>query len=153
MRYPRLLSGISQNCRKKIKKALDRRWTKWYNGSTSASGLFLLRFFAPSRKAGSVGCRMREVHGAKTFAVACSNKFKWEVPKKWLMMQESRLLWFVQSASRETMTQRRTRRTILTDLNSRSTAGSAASTLFTKNQSNFLGRNYGRKGKEGRSEL
>jgi hypothetical protein len=55
--------------------------------------------------------------------------------EKWLMMQESRLLSYAQSASREITTQRRTRRMILTDLNSRSTAGSAASTLFTKNPS------------------
>ena len=56
--------------------------------------------------------------------------------KKWLMTQESRLLWCAPSASREITTQRRTRRTILTDLSSTSSAASAKSTLFTENPSN-----------------
>ena len=63
----------------------------------------------------------------------------WEVPKSWLMMQESRLLSFAQSVSREIMTQRKTRRMIRTDWNSISIASSAASTLFTKSLSDWEG--------------
>jgi len=62
-------------------------------------------------------------------------KFKWEVPKSWLMMQESRLLSYAPSASRETTTQRKTRRMIRTGSNLRNTVSSAASTLFTKSLS------------------
>ena len=68
-----------------------------------------------------------------------SNNKKWEVPLIWLMMQESKLLSYAPSASREITTQRKTRKTILTDLSSRSTASFAASTLFTKNLSDFGG--------------
>jgi preprotein translocase subunit SecE len=67
---------------------------------------------------------------------------------KWLMMQESRLLWYALSVSRETMTQRRTKRMILTGLNSRSIAGSAASTLFTKSPNNLGGSNMAEKEKK-----
>ena len=86
---------------------------------------------------------MREVH--KTFGrdPRRSNNKKWEVPLTWLMTQESRLLSFAQSVSREITTQRRTRRTILKDLSLISIASSAASTLFTKNLSDFGGE-YGR---------
>jgi hypothetical protein len=38
-----------------------------------------------------------------------------EVPQKWLMMQELRLLWYALSASKEITTQRRTKRMTLTD--------------------------------------
>ena len=59
-------------------------------------------------------CSVREVH--RFFRAEKSNNLKWEVPLIWLMMQESKLLWYALSASRETMTQRRTRRMTLTDL-------------------------------------
>jgi hypothetical protein len=59
-------------------------------------------------------CSMREVH--RRAPVGEPNNLKWEVPLIWLMMQESRSLWYALSASREIMTRKRTRRTILTDL-------------------------------------
>jgi hypothetical protein len=53
------------------------------------------------------------------------------------MIQESKSLLLAQSANRETTTQRKTRRTTPIDLNSRSIANSAASTLFTEKPSNW----------------
>ena len=60
-----------------------------------------------------------------------SLKLLQEVPKC-----ASKSLSPAQNASKETMTQPKTKRTILTDLKCRNTASSAASTRFTRKQSN-----------------
>ena len=58
---------------------------------------------------------------------------------KWLlkMRQESELLWHAQSANKEIMIQKRTRRMTPTDWSSRNSASSAASTQCTKRPSNW----------------
>ena len=98
-------------------------------------GFFVVSKYAPRTQS----YPMREVHKDLSVLPMGSNNMKWEVPLTWLMMQESRLLSFAPSVSREITTRRKTRRTILTDLSSRSTASFAASTLFTKNLSDFGG--------------
>ena len=98
------------------------------NDSTSAKGLFCCVLCAKGHTP-----LQREVHRPLCGQI----KFKWEVPKSWLMMQESRLLSYAPSASREITTQRKTRRMIRTGLSLRNSVSSAASTLFTKSLSDW----------------
>ena len=131
---------------KNFKKTLDIVVRQWYNVSTSAKGIFcctrLCQAVKPcdNSKISLISHKKRDIlrhEGGTQAALSSQIKYNGRCRKLWLMKQESRLLWYAQNASREITTQRRTRRTTLTDSNSTSSANSATSTLFTKNPNNW----------------
>ena len=69
-----------------------------------------------TRKNGLIGAFQREVHGC--FFAGSIKKIYMGGAAKWLMTQESRLLWHAPSASREITTRRKTRKMTLTDWSS-----------------------------------